>query len=114
MVRADSTTIGTCDQPRTRRITFSPSLVGQPQVDQQQVRLVAACLDLGALRGVGFDAAVAVRLEQHAQHPADVWLVLDDQQLVHRLGHGVLSVHGRVKVRRAPPPGRRCASISPP
>jgi len=49
MVRADSTTIGTVDQARTRRMTVSPSPSEAPG-REQHVGLVAACLDLGAQR----------------------------------------------------------------
>ena len=47
--------IGTGDHSRTRRITSRPSLVGQAEVDDQQVGLVRARLDLAARRRLRLD-----------------------------------------------------------
>ncbi len=113
-MRADSTTIGTGDHFRMRRITRHAVFVRQPQVDQQQVGLVRARLDLATLTVARLDDPVVLRLEQHAQDRADAGLIFDDQDLVHRLRHGAASATGNVNSNRAPPRVPGPAVISPP
>src|SRR5215470_6993117 len=75
---------------------------------------MAARLDLPARYRIGFDDPVRLALQQHAQHLADIRIVLDDQHLMHGLGHCGGSVAGSVSSNLAPPAARRWASISPP
>src|SRR5207302_1139013 len=61
--------------------------VGQAEVDDRQIGLVAAGVDGAARAGVGLDHAVAFGGERGAQEPADLRLVLDDEDLPSGFGH---------------------------
>ena len=55
-----------------------------------------ARLDLAALSGRRLDDAVVLAFEQDAQHVADVGIVLDDEDLMHRDRHTLGSAAGSV------------------
>ena len=50
----------------------------------------------------------------YARYAGQVPLILDDEDLVHRLCHDAPLLAGSVKAKRAPRPSRRCAPMSPP
>jgi len=66
--------------------------IGQSKVQEQQVGLVTACLDLRARPRIGLDDYVSFPSEHHAQDTADRRLILDDQNAMRGLCHGSGSV----------------------
>ena len=95
-------------------MTLTPSPSGRPEIHEQQIGLVTARLDLAACGGLSLDDTVVLGLQQHAQHVANGRIVLDHEDLVHRLRHAGGARVGNVNSKRAPPPGRSPARISPP
>jgi len=94
-------------RPRSHaRDDLETIVVGQTEIDEQQIGLVAARLDVATLRRRGLDDAIVHGLQQHAQHVADGRIVLDHEDLVHRLRHAGGARVGNVSSKRAPPPGR--------
>ena len=73
-----------------------------------------ARLDLRSSGSARLDKAVILGLKQRTQDGAQRGLILNGEDDVHGLCHGACSVVGSVSSKRAPPPGRCCASILPP
>src|SRR5262249_6708713 len=105
--------------------------VGQPEVDDREIRLVAAGGGGTALAAFRLHHAIAFRGERAAQEPADLRLILDDEHRGARLAHcraaatsrGICgaSSSGKLKRKAAPPEvapsfrgGRRSAQMLPP
>ena len=86
---------------------FEPVAVGQAQVDDQQVGLVTARLDLRRARPVSASIdPVVLGLEQHAQHVPDSGLVLDDEDADASHGRharGSVDRQRELEARRRPP-----------
>src|SRR3989449_7792137 len=93
--------------------------VGQAEVDDRQVRLLAAGVDGAARAGAGLDDSIAFGGERGAQEPADLRLVLDDEDRPSGFGHASRGTcgagsTGRVKRNAAPPSARVSAQMRPP
>src|SRR2546428_3683724 len=93
--------------------------VGQAEVDDRQVGLVAAGVDGAARAAAGLDHAIAFGGERGAQEPADLRLVLDDEDRPPGFAHASLGTcgagsTGRVKRNAAPPSARVSAQMRPP
>ena len=53
--------------------------VGEPQIEHDQIGLLAGGQHQSLLTGFGFDATILVRRQRSAQEAANLLLVLDDQ-----------------------------------
>src|SRR6185503_3342336 len=97
--------------------------VRQAEVEEDELRVVAGGGGGGLARAARLDQAEAVRAERGAQEAAHRRLVFDDEDQRADLGHGSSSgamavgaplPSGRLRTKRAPPPGRFAATTSPP
>ena len=71
---------------RSRLVTSRPSMSGQPEVEQDEIRRVRGRLLERLATGVDLEDAIAVRRQREAHERAHLRLVFDDED--QRLGFG--------------------------
>ena len=99
--------IGTSVQPRRPRMTSTPSIVGQPEVDDDQVRVLPRRDRERLLPRRRQIDVVVPRAEVRRERAKDLRLVVDDEDPRHA------DASSRTTIVR-PPPGVSSTSMSPP
>ena len=100
--RADSTTMGTCDQPSSFVDDGQAVYAGQPEVEQHDVGMMTGGQLQRLLSCHGEVDVVAVPVQVHRHGPADRRLVVDDEDPRHQFS---LAATGRLMTIVVPPPG---------